>query len=134
MYYFPPVFTFLFTWIWNLHPRNKPFDFYSREESGHFVILKTFTYMCIHVFGNIKDQSFRYQNIIIMVCATICALIKIQKEKLFLVWCFAEVKTIFGFSMNCFALLLELKAVNYVLEICIYLSSGLWLKQLLWSI
>lgn len=59
-----------------------------------------------------------------MVCATICALIKIQKEKLFLVWCFAEVKTIFGFSMNCFALLLELKAVNYVLEICIYLSSG----------
>lgn len=58
-----------------------------------------------------------------MVCATICALIKIQKEKL-LVWCFAEVKTIFGFSMNCFALLLELKAVNYVLEICIYLSSG----------
>lgn len=47
---------------------------------------------------------------------------KDTKRETFLVWCFAEVKTIFGFSMNCFALLLELKAVNYVLEICIYLS------------
>lgn len=46
------------------------------------------------------------------------------KREIFLIWCFVEVKIIFGFSMNCFVLLLELKVVNYVLEICIYLLSG----------
>lgn len=47
------------------------------------------------------------------------------KREIFLIWCFVEVKIIFGFCINCFVLLLELKVVNYVLEICIYLLSGL---------
>lgn len=53
-----------------------------------------------------------------MVCATYhMCFDKDTKRETFLVWCFAEVKTIFGFSMNCFALLLELNAGNLYLSV-----------------
>lgn len=43
-------------------------------------------------------------------CYHMCFDIKDTKRETFLVWCFAEVKTIFGFSMNLFCFAVRAKS------------------------